>query len=41
MDRLIKEMEKIGAITIKKLPNIILMCTVLYPQLEDWDFEVN
>lgn len=41
MDKLIKDMQKSGAITIKKLPNIILLCTVKYPPLEDWDFEVN
>lgn len=39
--QLINELEKSGAITIKKVPNVILMCTVIYPPLEGWDFETN
>lgn len=41
MDKIIHEMQKSGAITIEKQPDIILMLTIFYPPLEYWDFERN
>ena len=39
--KILNEMQASGAITISKLPDIILLVTILYPPLEDWDFERN
>jgi hypothetical protein len=41
IQKILNEMQASGAITISKLPDIILLVTILYPPLEDWDFERN
>lgn len=40
-NNIINQLQKSGAITIKKIPNVILMCTIKYPPLEGWDFGEN
>jgi len=41
MQYLIKELQKSGAITIKKVPEVILSKTIEYPPIEIFDLGVN
>jgi hypothetical protein len=41
MEKLIEELQDIGAITIEKVPEIILMANTEYPLVDQWDFGIN